>query len=121
MSRAFVKGISVAQTMQQQGWLGPKVVVQLGENGPIRPGEFDQMMAALKGVPEVLFLTVKVPRSWEDDVNRELVAQVPRYPNAHLADWRAFSMPHPDWFYSDQIHLRPAGRAAYADFVVHHL
>jgi peptidoglycan/LPS O-acetylase OafA/YrhL len=121
VSRAFVRGISVAQTMQAQGWLGPKVVVQLGENGPIRAGEFDQMMAALRGVPEVLFLTVKVPRSWEDDVNRELAAQVPRYPNAKLADWRGFSIAHPDWFYSDGIHLNPAGRAAYADFVARSL
>jgi lysophospholipase L1-like esterase len=122
VSRAFVRGITVAQTMQANGWLGPKVVVvQLGENGPIRAGEFDQMMGALKGVREVLFLTVKVPRAWEDDVNRELAAQVPRYPNAKLADWRAFSMAHPDWFYHDGIHLKPAGQSAYAEFVAHSL
>ena len=42
---------------------------------------------------------------------------VPDYPNAVLADWRAASVDHPEYFVSDGIHLTPAGARAYAQVI----
>ena len=55
-------------------------------------------------------MTVKVPRSWEAPVNATLAAEIPKYPNARLLDWKALAT-DPSLFYEDGIHLRPAGAA----------
>jgi hypothetical protein len=34
-----------------------------------------------------------------------------------LVDWRAASVPHPEYFWDDDTHLRPEGAAAYASLL----
>jgi hypothetical protein len=42
---------------------------------------------------------------------------VTRYPNTVLVDWNAASAGHPEFFWDDGIHLRPAGAQAYAHLI----
>jgi len=65
----------------------------------------------------VVFLTVKVPRAWESYNNRMLEANVKRYPNAVLVDWRVDSLSHPEWFWGDAIHLREDGARVFARLI----
>ena len=74
VSRQFAQGVDVARQMRDQGRLGQAVVVHLGTNGPPRTSDIDAMMNALSGVPHVLFLTVRMPRSWEAQTNQTLRA-----------------------------------------------
>ena len=76
------------------------------------------MLDTLKGVPNVLLVNVRVPRSWQAEVNSELNAAVARHPGVKLVDWFGFSGPHGDWFESDHTHLKEAGMAAFADMIV---
>ena len=46
-----------------------------------------------------------------------LAARVPAHPNAVLLDWYAASDGHPEYFYDDGTHLRPAGAAQYAALI----
>ena len=93
------------------------VVVQLGTNGTVDPGDFDAMMQVLSGARRVVIVTAKVPRSWEEQVNSTLVDGSKHYKNAVVLDWHNIGGAHPEYFYDDAIHLRPEGAAAYTELV----
>ena len=88
------------------------VVVDLGTNGPITDADFDAMMSILKQARRVVFVTVHVDRSWQDQVNGVLERGVSRYENTVLADWQSLAAQHPEWFYADATHLPIAGPGA---------
>src|SRR5215213_3402798 len=116
-SRQFAAGVDLIQSYKDRGELGQIVVVQLGTNGPIDPGDFDRMMGILADRQKVVLINAKEPRGWEQQVNDTLAGGVARYKNAVLLDWHSYGAAHPEFFYDDGIHLRPEGAAAYANFV----
>jgi peptidoglycan/LPS O-acetylase OafA/YrhL len=116
-SRQFSAGVDKIQELKNANQLGQDVIVQLGTNGTIDPAEFDRMMGLLSDRKKVVIINAKVPRSWEGQVNETLAAGVKRYKNAVLLDWHGYASQHPEFFYNDEIHLRPDGAAAYAQFV----
>jgi peptidoglycan/LPS O-acetylase OafA/YrhL len=116
-SRQFSAGVDLIQSYKDQGQLGQDVVVQLGTNGTVDPGDFDRMMGILSDRKRVVIINTKVPKPWEQQVNDTLAAGVPKYKNAVLLDWHSYGGAHPEFFYDDGIHLRPEGAAAYASFV----
>jgi len=107
-------GIEAVRQRQEAGTLGSTVIVHLGNNGTFTAAEFDQLMGLLAGVPRVVIVNVKVPRSWEGPNNAMLAANAGRYANAVLVDWHAAGVAHPEYFWDDGIHLRPEGARAYA-------
>jgi peptidoglycan/LPS O-acetylase OafA/YrhL len=117
VGRQVSTGIGILQTWRDSGRLGDVVVVHLGNNGTFTPEQFAQMQDILASVPKVVFLTVKVPRMWEEGVNQTLAAGVAGMPNAVLLDWRAASIDRPELFYDDGMHLRPEGAAFYTELV----
>jgi lysophospholipase L1-like esterase len=116
-SRSFGVGASLVRAYLASGTLGSTVVVHLGSNGPFTAAQFDRMMQPLAG-RRVLVLTVKEPRWWEARVNAAIRAGVARWRDrAVLLDWNALGNRHPEYFYSDGIHLRIAGARAYARMI----
>ncbi len=117
-SRQFSAGVDEIAAIKAQGLLGQDVIVQLGTNGTVDPGDFDRMMALLSDRKRVVIINAKVPRLWEGQVNDALAAGVKKYKNAVLLDWHGFAGQHPEFFYGDGIHLLPGvGTDAYAQFV----
>lgn len=92
-------------------------IIHTGTNGDMNPTRFGQMLASLANVRCVVVLNLKVPRRWEASNNAIIAAVTPRFPNATLVDWNGTGNAHGDWFYNDGFHLRPAGRAAYAQLI----
>ena len=41
--------------------------------------------------------------------------------NAVLVDWHAYASEHPEFFWDDEIHLRPEGAQAYAQLIAGYL
>jgi len=115
--RQFSDGVDLIQEYKNNGQLGQDVIVQLGTNGTVDPGEFDRMMGILSDRKKVVVINAKVPRPWEQQVNDTMAAAVPKYKNAVLLDWHDYGGAHPEFFYGDEIHLRPEGATAYAQFV----
>ena len=113
--------IGILQSRRASGQLGSLVIVHLGNNGTFTRQEFDQIMRVLSGVDKVVFVNVKVPRSWEETNNEVISEGVERYPNAVMVDWYAVSANHPEYFYSDGYHLRPRAQTVYADLLSSHL
>jgi peptidoglycan/LPS O-acetylase OafA/YrhL/lysophospholipase L1-like esterase len=118
IGRQFSDGLQVVQTYRDHGRLGRAVVVHLGDNGPVRPADLDALIDELKGVPNILLVNVRVPRSWQAEVNSELNLAVARHPGVKLVDWFGASASHADWFESDHTHLKETGMAAFADMIV---
>jgi len=116
-NRQFRDGVDTLRALRDSGQLGTTVVVQLGTNGTVDPGDFDTMMQVLSGARRVVIVTAKVPRSWEEQVNSTLVDGAKRYKNAVVLDWHNIGGAHPEYFYDDAIHLRPEGAAAYTELV----
>lgn len=103
-----------------QGRLASTVIVHIGTNGTITPDQFDQIMG-LVGQRHVVFVNVRVPRSWEGSNNWLLTYKVAQYPNASLVDWYGVAAYRPDFFLPDGIHLNAAGKQAYAAVIAAHL
>jgi peptidoglycan/LPS O-acetylase OafA/YrhL len=115
VNRNFRDATPIVQALKSQGKLGPAVVVHLGNNGGIDTKQFEKLMGELADVPLVLFVNLKLPRSWEAATNKALANEVPKYANARLLDWKALSSGQANLFYKDGMHLRPAGGTFYAE------
>jgi peptidoglycan/LPS O-acetylase OafA/YrhL len=117
VGRQFKEAVGMIDWFIQNGKLGRVVVIHLGNNGTVNAATVDDVLDRLGNVPKVVVLTVRVDREWQDSVNATLAARVPAHPNAVLLDWFTASADHPEYFYDDGTHLRPAGAAAYAAFI----
>ena len=113
--------IAVARERRDKGQLADQVIVQVGNNGPITSGQFDDLMAALRGVERVIVVNVRVPRPWEGPNNDVLAEGVERTPNAVLADWNKASSSHPEVFADDGVHFAPAGERLFVELILQHL
>lgn len=91
-----------------------RVVLSLGTNGAFPPGDLDDLLTSLQDARRVVLVNVRMPRSWESEVNMALAGAVARYPNAVLVDWHAYSKDRTDLFARDGIHVNRRGAEAYA-------
>ncbi len=108
--------IDILWQRRAAGQLGEVVIVHLGNNGTFTAEQFDEMMKALEG-RRVIFVNLKVPRTWEGPNNQVLADGVKRYDNTTLVDWNSTSLYHPEYFWDDGMHLRPEGAKVYADLI----
>jgi peptidoglycan/LPS O-acetylase OafA/YrhL len=117
VSRQFGNGIDLIRQLKESGQLSPVVVIHLGTNGVITDGHMAALQPLLADRQRVIFLNLKVPRSWEAGDNAVIQSWVPRFGNAVLINWNGEGSTHPEFFYSDHIHLNTSGRTRYADLV----
>jgi hypothetical protein len=120
-NRYFSQAAPIIHDLRARGALGRVVLIHLGNNGPVSNSDVDAVMNELNGVPNVLLVTVRVDRSWQDEVNQTLRSAAARYPNVQIVDWYSYSAGHGDWFQADGTHFRTSsgpGANAYADLLV---
>lgn len=91
-----------------------RVVLSLGTNGPFPPHRLDELLAELQDVRRVVLVNVRMPRSWEAEVNAALAGATARWPNVVLVDWHGFSRDRTELFARDGIHVNRQGADAYA-------
>jgi hypothetical protein len=109
--------IRVLQLFAAKSVLAPLVIVHCGNNGALGPGFVDQVMQIAGPNRHVMFVSVKVPRPWQDTDNAELARDMARYRNARIYNWNnlgSLLAPQNVYFYADGYHLTPAGRTYYA-------
>jgi len=116
--RQVAAGIEVLREREAANQLGQAVLIELGNNGPFNSTQFDEVMKALGKERRVIFVSVKVPRDWEEDTNKAITEGVKGHANARLLDWHAASADHPEYFWEDGIHLCPEGAKAFAQMVL---
>lgn len=113
LSRQFSQASAIVDLYRSGHVLPNTVVVALGTNGAVSATELDSIMQAVAG-RQVYFVTVRVPRAWESEVNGQIRALPARWPNAHVIDWHDYAGAHDDWFFPDGFHVTPVGQQAYS-------
>jgi hypothetical protein len=98
VSRQFSQGDSVLASRLAAGHDPGVVIIGLGTNGPPTASQFADIMKVAGSQRRVLFITVRLDRSWESQTNKVIRDNVKKYPNAELVDWFALSDSHPEWF-----------------------
>lgn len=89
------------------------VVVALGTNFPATYGEIRRALRLLGPHRELALVTPK--RSWRAIGSGPILRAKRRHPGRVMVlDWAGYSAAHPEWFWGDGTHLRPAGARAYA-------
>jgi hypothetical protein len=125
------RGFAVDAAVSRQSYSAPallrakgrglprNVVVHLGTNGSF-PLETCRKLVRTAGPDRRVFLvTVSVPRSWEAANNRVLRSCARSFApdRVTVVDWKAVAQRNPGWFYSDRVHLKPAGAEAFARLI----
>ena len=75
-----------------------------------------ELRAVLRDVERVVLVNVRVPRSWDDEVNAALAEAVEDWPAARLADWYDASA-RAGLLYADGAHPTPAGQRVYTQLI----
>jgi hypothetical protein len=120
VSRQFSSLPKVIRRKRNNGHLAGKVIVHLGNNGYIDPGDCDAAVRAAGHSRHVYLVTLKVPRGWRATNNTRLRDCANRHSNASLVDWFSYSINHGSWFARDLYHLTNKGAHKYAAFVASH-
>jgi len=118
VARQTSRTLAAARALRASGRLGDEVVLQVGNNGLVSKGQFDQFMDAFAGVRRVVVVNIRVPRPWEGPNNEVLSDGVQSHPNAVLVDWHKLGITHPDVFTSDSVHLTSTGIQLLTDAIV---
>jgi hypothetical protein len=118
VSRHVTAAIGVLRRQRAAGSLGEFVIVHIGNNGYVKPEQFEELLNLLSDVPRVIVFNLKEPRRWEEPNNLVIADSVRRYPNAVLVDWHNFGLSHPELFARDGIHIGAAGARAYTLLVL---
>ena len=109
--------LDLLRVWRDENRLGAIVIVHFGNNGTFRPGQFDELIEILAGVPRVVVVNDKIPRSWEGYNNDVIADGMTRFPNAVLVDWKGATDPRPELFWEDGMHLRPEGSQLYVEML----
>ena len=108
--------IARLETYRAADRLPRRVVVQIGENGPLGSDDIQELRRTLADVQRVVLVNVRVPRTWVAQTNDVLSRAVKDWPQARVADWYDASA-GADLLYDDETHPTPQGRRVYARIV----
>jgi lysophospholipase L1-like esterase len=118
VSRRFPEGIDLLRANRDR--LGQAVVICLGHNYGGGGGVYsylDEIMAELRNVDRVVFVTVAEWSPAQPEVNRAIRALPAFYPNVVVADWSGVSAANPPFLASDRVHLTRSGNVALANLI----
>jgi hypothetical protein len=121
VSRHLAAATGVLLQRRNSGVVDQFVIIHIGDNGYIKPEQFDALLQLVKDVPHVIVFNLKEPRAWEAANNLVIADVVRRYPNAVLIDWHAASTSHLDYFAPDGIHIGTVGARAYTLLIAEEL
>ncbi len=121
VGRQVSQAIRLLRERKENGLLGEVVLLHLGNNGAFTAKQFDQIMEVVGPERRVVFLTLRVSRSWEQGNNEVIREGVERHEGAFLVDWRAAIEEHPEVLWKDGTHLRPEWASFYVELLEPHL
>lgn len=110
----------VINHLKENGQLGDNVIIQIGTNGPFPKSDLISVIGGLEG-KRVFLVNCRVPRPWENTVNRTLEEVVASLPNTFLVDWYSVSAGHAEYFVGDGVHLTKIGGETYANLLIKRL
>jgi lysophospholipase L1-like esterase len=107
-------GVQIVQDLAATGSLRRYVIVGLGTNGAIIPGEISELRRAAGPQRELILVNTFGPMSWESEVNSTLASSTWHKPHVELLDWADTIASRSYLLWMDGIHPRPSGAKVYA-------
>ena len=117
VSRQFKVGVELLEKRKQEGTLGDVVIVHLGDNGAVTAPLLDRLLRAVADVPAVVLVAPKVPFTFETPLRDMLYRRTQPLANVRIADWTTLASAHPEFLFTDNVHLREPGSRAYASML----
>lgn len=118
VGRQMSQAKNVIAELEAKEELGDHVILELGTNGPFNKEQLRKVLTLLTHSKQVLVVTTRVPKGWQDTVNSTIKDIVPEFGNAKVVDWYAASEGKSDYFYKDRVHLKPDGSRHYASLLL---
>jgi peptidoglycan/LPS O-acetylase OafA/YrhL len=112
VSRQPEATIGRIDSYRAEGSLPERVIVHIGDNGPVYYADAQRLRAALRGVRLVVLVNVRVDTSWQSEVNSELRQTVAGWHEATIADW--YDASAGPGLLVDGTHTTPEGARAFA-------
>ena len=112
VSRQVDDTIARLLAYRAEGSLPQRVIVHVGDNGPVYWADWVRLKQALAGVPLVVLVNVRVDRSWQDEVDDEMRQAVDGWRHATIADW--YDASAAPGTLVDGVHTSSAGARAFA-------
>jgi peptidoglycan/LPS O-acetylase OafA/YrhL len=115
VSRQPEETIARLLAYRADGSLPRRVIVHIGDNGPVYYADVLRLKQALAGVPLVVLVNVRVDTSWQSEVNSELAAAIKGWHEATVADW--YDASTSPGLLADGTHTTPDGARAFAGVI----
>lgn len=92
------------------------VIIELGTNAYFTDQQIDRLLNSFNKA-HIYLVNVRVPRQWENNVNRALEKKAKDNKNITLIDWYSTAINHPEYFANDGVHLQPKGAEALTSLI----
>ncbi|WP_411350096.1 hypothetical protein [Paenibacillus sp. WLX2291] len=118
VSRQMSQADDVINNLVANNKLGDHVILELGTNGPFSSDQLRSVLQSLSSAKQVLLVTARVPKPWQDTVNDTMTQVGREFPNVQIVDWYGASAGKDQYFYNDGVHLKPDGSRYYTSLLV---
>lgn len=118
VGRQMRQAQDVINQMKADNKLGSTVVIELGTNGAFTSKQLKALLLSLDKVDHIYLVNTRVPRNWQDTVNKMLPEVAKEFSNVTIVDWYTASEGKDDYFSNDGVHLKKDGAQFYAAMLI---
>lgn len=108
ISRQLTAATALADQYANYNNENTAVIFQLGTNGFFTESQVDELVKKFDKA-DIYFVNVKVPRTWEKTVNKELESLKERHSDITIIDWYSVANNNQNYFEPDKVHLNSEG------------
>ena len=108
ISRQLTAATALADQYANYNNENTAVIFQLGTNGFFTESQVEELVKKFDKA-DIYFVNVKVPRTWEKTVNKELDALKERHSDITIIDWYSVANNNQNYFEPDKVHLNTEG------------
>lgn len=117
VGRQVYETTKIVNNLKQKGQLGKVVVLGLGSNGDFSETQLNNLLETIGDDHHIYLVNTRVPRNWQNNVNRKIKYAVKKHKNVKLIDWYSVTNRQYDLFYDDQIHPNQTGAEYYTALI----
>lgn len=109
--------IEKLKELQKEKKIANIVFIDLGSNGMFKEKQWQEIYSILGTKRQIYLMNVRVPRSWQNNVNKTVENAAAAHKNVHEIDWYNATANKKELFYDDKIHPNVEGGQYFASLV----
>ncbi|GLX67926.1 acyltransferase family protein [Paenibacillus glycanilyticus] len=114
VGRQLRQAQEVIDQMKADHTIGHTVIIELGTNGAFTSKQLKVLIQSLDQADHIYLVNTRVPRNWQDTVNKMLPEVAKEFDNVTIVDWYSASEGKDEFFSKDGVHLKRDGAEFYA-------